>query len=306
MDVKRLEIFIKILETKSLSKTAAAFGMAQPSVSASLKTLEDSIGYKLFDRTPRSVKPLPQALILAPYARSVLETLGEAAWALGSQSGGPKESLVVGASSLPAMAILPEALSAFTSMYPNVHIKLKAGESESVIRRVNDGELDIGLVGLRHVSPELGTEIIAHDDLSLLATEAMCERLGSRPTTLEEITGWPLIMREDGSGTKAAFLKAFAKRPDLLPKLTIAAEVEGLLPALALARAGLGAAVISGLAARAPWILPGMKLVPLDFMGGGRNFYLIRRKSQPPSPVVKEFVRTIKRLSAKAAGGEKT
>ena len=298
MDVKRLEIFLKILETKSLSKTAAACGMAQPSVSASLKTLEDSIGYKLFDRTPRAVKPLPQALILAPYARSVLETLSEAAWALGSQSGGPKESLVVGTSSIPAMAILPEALSAFKSIYPNVHIKLKAGESESIIRRVTDGEFDVGLVGLRHVSPDLSSEIIAHDDLSLLATDEMCGRMGPRPTTLEEVAGWPLIMREDGSGTKAAFFKAFARRPELLPRLAIAAEVEGLLPALALARAGLGAVVISGLAARASWLLNEMKLIPLNFMGAGRNFYLVRRKSHQPSPVVKEFIKTIKNLQA--------
>jgi DNA-binding transcriptional LysR family regulator len=298
MDVKRLEIFLKILETKSLSKTAAALGLAQPSVSASLKTLEDSIGYKLFDRTPRAVKPLPQALILAPYARRVLETLGEAAWALGSQGGGPKESLVVGASSLPAMTIAPEALKAFKSLYPNVHIKLKAGESESVIRRVNDGEFDIGLVGLRHLSPELRTEIIAHDDLCLLAAGGMCDRLGSPPASLEEIADWPLIMREDGSGTKAAFLKAFAKRPDLLPKLSIAAEVEGLLPALALARAGLGAVIISGLAAYASWILSEMRLIPLDFLGIGRNFYLVRRKSNRPSPLMKEFIRTVKSLPA--------
>ena len=296
MDVKRLEIFLKILETKSISKTAAACGMAQPSVSASLKTLEDSIGYKLFDRTPRAVKPLPQALILAPYARSVLETLSEAAWALGSQSGGPKESLAVGASSIPAMAILPEALAAFKSIYPNVHIKLKAGESENIIRRVTDGEFDVGLVGLRHVSPDLSTEIIAHDDLSLLATDEMCDRMGSRPETLEAVADWPLIMREDGSGTKTAFLKAFAKRPELLSKLTVAAEVEGLLPALALARAGLGAVIISGLAARAAWLFNGMRLISLNFMGAGRNFYIIRRKSNQPSPVVKEFIKTIKKL----------
>jgi len=302
VDVKRLEIFLKILETKSLSKSAAALGLAQPTVSASLKTLEDSIGHKLFDRTPRSVKPLPQALILAPYARAVLETLGEAAWALGSQSGGPEESLVVGASSLPAMTIMPTALRAFKSAYPKVYIKLKAGESESIIRRVNDGEFGIGVVGLRQVSPDMRLETIAHDNLCLLAAEDIRDRMGSGPATLEEIADWPLIMREDGSGTKAAFLKAFARRPDLLPKLNVAAEVEGLLPALALARAGLGAVVISGLAAYAPWLLSGMRLIPLDFLGAGRNFYLISRKSYRPPPLMREFIKTVKSLPA--GGGQ--
>lgn len=302
MDVKRLEIFLKILETKSLSKTAVAFGMAQPSVSVSLKTLEDSIGYKLFDRTPHSVKPLPQALILAPYARNVLETLSEATWALGCQSGGPKESLVIGASSVPAMAIIPEVLLAFKSSYSKVNVKVKAGESEHIIRRVVDGEFDVGLVGLRQVYPDLRAEVIAHDQVCLLATDGMCAAIGRAPESIEDITDWPLIMREDGSGTKAAFLNAFGKRPDLFPRLNIAAEAEGLLQALTLARAGLGAAVISSLAARATWMLNGMKLIPLNFMGPGRNFYIVRRKSQQLGPVAKAFVKTVKSTLAGEPG----
>lgn len=295
MDIKRLEIFLKIMETKSLSKTGAAFDMAQPSVSSSLKTLEDSIGHKLFDRTPRAVKPLPAALTLLPYARSIVETLGEATWALGSQGEGHKESLVVGASSLPAATIMPEALRVFKSIHPDIRLKLKAGESESIIRRVTDGEFDAGLIGLRHISPDLTSEKIAHDELCLLATAEMREQRGD-PQSLEEIADWPLIMREDGSGTKAAFLNGFSKRPDLLSRLNIFAEVEGLLPALALARAGLGAMVISSLAARSDWLLSGMKLIRLEFMALGRNFYLIRRRPGQSSPVLREFVKIIKAL----------
>lgn len=294
MDIKRLEIFLKIMETKSLSKTAAAFDMAQPSVTSSLKTLEESIGYKLFDRTPRAVKPLPEALILLPYARNIVDTLSEATWALGSQ-GGPRESLVVGASSLPAATVMPEALRVFKSIYPNIHLKLRAGESENIIRRVTDGEFDAGLIGLRHISPDLTSEKIAHDELCLLATAEMCEQRGS-PQSLEELANWPLIMREDGSGTKAAFLKGFSKRLDLLTRLNIFVEVEGLLPALALARVGLGAMVISSLAARSAWLLDGMRLLRLNFMGPGRNFYLIRRKPGQSSPALREFVKIIKNL----------
>lgn len=86
VDVGRLEIFLKILETRSSSKTAAALGLARTSVSANPRTLENSIGHKLFDRIPRSVKPLPQAFILEPYARRALEeALNETAWALDHQ-----------------------------------------------------------------------------------------------------------------------------------------------------------------------------------------------------------------------------
>jgi DNA-binding transcriptional LysR family regulator len=41
-----------------------------------------------------------------------------------------------------------------------------------------------------------------------------------------------------------------------------------------------------------------MRLIPLDFMGAGRNFYLIRRKSHPLSPVMKAFIKTLKNIPA--------
>ncbi len=45
---------------------------------------------------------------------------------------------------------------------------------------------------------------------------------------------------------------------------------------------------------RAPWLVEGLKRIPLDFMGGGRNFYLIRRKSHKPSPLLKAFIGIVK------------
>lgn len=101
------------------------------------------------------------------------------------------------------------------------------------------------MVGLRYVSPDLNSTTLASDHLCLLAADEVFDQVGTVPHSLEALASWPLIMREDGSGTKTAFLKAFSKRPDLVANLHIVAEVEGLLPALGLARAGVGVAVIS-------------------------------------------------------------
>jgi len=39
-----------------------------------------------------------------------------------------------------------------------------------------------------------------------------------------------------------------------------------------------------------------MRLIPLKFLGAGRNFYLIRRNSYRPSPLMREFIKTLKSL----------
>jgi DNA-binding transcriptional LysR family regulator len=85
MDRKKLEIFLKLLDTRSFSLTAQFFGLSQPTVSQHLKSLEEFLGQKLFERTPRRVKALPAAMVLAPYAIKIVETAGQAAWAVNRQ-----------------------------------------------------------------------------------------------------------------------------------------------------------------------------------------------------------------------------
>ena len=295
MDIRRLEIFLKLLDTRSFSKTAAAFGLTQPSVSASLKALEDSLGQKLFERTPRSVKALPAAEILAPYALSIIETAGRAAWAVSRQLTNPKEKLALGASTVPSLAFLPPALAEFGQKYPNVAIKLSTGQSGGIARKVADGELDLAVVGAPSENPELLSRPIARDRLVFLASEALAGDIGPLPTSLEDIVSWPLVLREDGSGTKAAFLAAFGEKAGaLLSQLNIRAEVEGQEAALALVRASFGATICSSLLL--DQIETGSLLTArLDFFGS-RSFYLLRRKSSPGSPAVTALTEIIRKI----------
>ncbi len=294
MDTRRLEIFLKLLETRSFSKTAAALDLTQPSVSASLKVLEEAVGQKLFERTPRAVKPLPAAETLAPFALNIVETVGRAVWAVGHQLEGAREKLTVGASSVPAMVFLPPALAAYGRQYPNVLIKVKAGQSQGVARKVADGELDLGLVGAPPENEELVKTVFGRDQLALLASRSMADEIGPPPATVEDLSAWPLIMREEGSGTRSALLAALGEGGgDLAGRMNIRAEVEGLGPALALTRASFGAAVISDLLP--PVIdLSGLVVMPLPFLRG-RRFHLIRRKTRRVSPAVEALLNILNR-----------
>ncbi len=322
MDIRRLEIFLKLLDTRSFSKTAAALGLTQPSVSASLKALEESLGQKLFERTPRAVTPLSAARVLAPYALNIVETMGRAAWAVGHQLANPREKLALGASSVPALVFIPPALAAFRRQYPGVLIKLQTGQSHGIARKVADGELDLALVGAPPENEELRSDPFARDQLVLLAAESLAAEVGPPPRTVEDLLAWPLILREEGSGTRAAFLSALGEEAGRLAgRMDIRAEVEGLGPALALVRAAFGATVISNL------LLPrkaeakksssrpsqsnggsgavpsdpsgildlrGLTAMPLDFFGR-RQLYLIQRRTARPSPALAALIGLLKK-----------
>ena len=59
IDVKDLEAFLAIVDGGSISHAAHELGLTQPAISLKLKKIESELGVKLFQRTPRSMVPLP-------------------------------------------------------------------------------------------------------------------------------------------------------------------------------------------------------------------------------------------------------
>ncbi|UQZ90430.1 hypothetical protein C4J81_14940 [Deltaproteobacteria bacterium Smac51] len=294
VDTRRLEIFLKLLDTRSFSKTAKALGLTQPSVSASLKSLEESLGQRLFERTPRAVRPLPAALTLAPYANSIVETMGRAAWAVGHQLANVREKLAIGASSVPSMVFVPPAMAEFSRQYPNVFVKLRTGDSKNIIARVQDGEFDLGVVGAAPEDESLSAVAFGRDKLVMVASEPLAASIGEPPKAVEDLLKWPLIVREDGSGTRSVFLGALGDNAGaLVSRMDLRAEVEGPGPALMLVRAGIGAAIISG-HMTGVMNLEGMVVMDLDFVPSVRKFYIVRRKTAQALPAVDAMVQLLK------------
>ncbi|MDR0548376.1 MAG: LysR family transcriptional regulator [Deltaproteobacteria bacterium] len=274
MDIKRLEIFLKLLDTRSFSLTAQFFGLSQPTVSQNLKSLEEFLGQKLFERTPRRVKALPAALVLAPYAIKIVETAGQAAWAVNRQMAVAQEKLAIGASSVPSMVLVPPAVEVFSQRYPRVFLTLTSGHSREIARLVTEGDLDLGLVGtVVSETEKIWARPYAVDRLVLVASTELVNRMGQRPKTPAELASWPIILREDGSGTRAAFLSSLG---DEVSRFRFKAEVAGVAPTLTLVRASFGAAIISNLIV-STLDMTNLVAWPLEF-GPCRRFFLIRRK----------------------------
>lgn len=295
MDTRRLKIFLKLLDTRSFSKTAEVLGLTQPSVSASLKALEESLGQRLFERTPRAVKPLPAAQVLAPYATTIVETAGQAAWAVGHQLSNTREKLTIGASSAPATVFLPPALAVFNSSYPGVLVRLKTGTAKVVAQKVAGGEMELGLVGAMPEADELIHTSFAQDRLVLVATKELADKVGPPPQSLDDLWAWPLIMFEESSGGRNDFLPGSPEAADGSPgRLNIRAEVEGIAVCLALVRASFGAALVSN---RLPALInpENLLVMPLPFFGA-RRMFVIQRRGKKTSPAANALINILKQL----------
>ena len=87
MDLRQLEIFVKVAEFGSFSKAAEALYLTQPTVSEHIRTLEDEFGVRLLDRLGRGAAVTRAGALLLSYAQRMLALSREARQAMESFQG---------------------------------------------------------------------------------------------------------------------------------------------------------------------------------------------------------------------------
>jgi len=125
MDLRRLEIFVRVAEFGSFSRAAEALFLTQPTVSEHVRALEDELGVQLLDRLGRGAAPTPAGQLLLGYARKLLTLAGEAQQAVDQFQGRVSGELVVGGSSIPGEYVLPPQSTIADALKPAVKVAAK-------------------------------------------------------------------------------------------------------------------------------------------------------------------------------------
>ncbi|MGD8710358.1 MAG: LysR family transcriptional regulator, partial [Ectothiorhodospiraceae bacterium] len=161
MDTDLLRAFIAVAESSGFSAAARRLNRTQSAVSLQIKRLEERLGEPLFNRTSRSVALTDGGGTFLPYARRILRLQEDAEDAVG-QSVKPQQ-IRFGLSEEQALAYLPEVLAGFTREHPEVHLEVICDLSTVLIRRLEDGLLDLALA-IRHRHTKTG-EVVAREPL---------------------------------------------------------------------------------------------------------------------------------------------
>nr|WKF59157.1 HTH-type transcriptional regulator YofA [Paraburkholderia busanensis] len=141
LDSSLLRAFVTVAETGAVGVAAARLSRTQAAVSMQLRRLEEELGVRLLDRSPRGVQLTEAGHLLLPYAHTILGAGADARRALsaGLVSGtvrlGLLEDIAVGR--------LPRALQRFSSAYPQVALEIVVDSSEVLSTRLAEGALDV-------------------------------------------------------------------------------------------------------------------------------------------------------------------
>lgn len=288
MDLRQLEIFVKVAELGSFSRAAEALFLTQPTVSEHIRTLEDELGVRLLDRLGRGAAVTKGGALLLSHAQRMLALAREARQAMESFQGRMSGELLVGASTIPGEYILPALIGRFKEKFPDIAITLLIGDSQGAIEWVAEGRAEIGVVGAR--PPHRGVEFreLMPDDIVLIVSAAHPWQ-GRKQVTLLELRGEPLLLRERGSGTRAALESALREAGADVADFRVVGEMGSTQAIKQAVKAGVGVSLLSRRAVEEECRAGSVWCLRVKDLKIARAFYLATHRERSRSPLAEAF-----------------
>lgn len=273
-DLAALELLVAIAERGGLSAAARHIGMAQPNATRTLARLEKALALELVVRHPTGSRLTPAGAAVAEGARRVLDETREMLGAAGALRAERDGGLAVAASLTVAEYLAPAWLGALRRDLPGVAVRLHVVNSADAAELVRSRACEIGFVEAPDAPDGLVSTVVARDRLAVVVPpgHAWAHRSG---VTAAELAETPLVVRENGSGTRATLDAALSSLHVAVAPPTL--ELDSNAAVRVSVTAGAGPAVLSELAV-GPWVARGELVeVPIADLDLGRPLRAIRR-----------------------------
>jgi DNA-binding transcriptional LysR family regulator len=166
---RRLAVFTSVVDLGGFNIAAARLGIAQPSVGAHIKALEQQIGQPLFHR-PRGSRPQLTKAGEAMYAYAVdaLRKSAETTNTLAGLRKGESGEIAIAVHRDVATQILPARLAVFAKRHPKIRIVTRIGTIAEVIELIRQQTVDLGLFLASGPISGIRSEVLAHEPLALV------------------------------------------------------------------------------------------------------------------------------------------
>jgi DNA-binding transcriptional LysR family regulator len=283
--LRQLRVFAAAARHSSFGKAAEELHLTPPAVSMQIRELEEQVGLPLFDRTGRQVALTVTGEYLLVYAKKILATLKDAEDAIARFRGLETGRVSIGMVST-AKYFVPRLLAQFRKEHPAIEVKLAVGGNrEQLVALLQANDVDLAIMG--RPPRELATRaepFAVHPHAIVTAPDHPLMRIGHAPASL--LNNYEFIIRESGSGTRAAMEKYFADHR-LQPR--VAMEMTSNETIKQAVMAGMGISFLSlhtvGLERNA-----GLLTVPdIEGLPVLKRWYVVNNLSKTLSPAAEAF-----------------
>lgn len=295
MNLKQLEAFVQVSESGSFSKAAKELFLTQPTISAHISSLEKELNVRLFIRNTKEVSLSDDGNDLYRYAKQItnLEKAIEERFYMDSDDG--KHFITIAASTIPAQYLLPKVLMCYRERYPKEQIKIMETDSSEVVTQVVDHMVDVGFTGTVLEKKHCKYIPFYKDELAVIAPDTPEYRILKEQNRddIDWIKRKPLILREEGSGTRKEAEKQLKNAGISMEDLDIVASIANQETIKKSVKQGMGITVLSRLAAEDE---DGLLIFPIPGADEGRDINLVYNKNYQMTRSADRFIRIVKEV----------
>ncbi len=241
MDLPQLEMFLAVAEEGSFTRAGERLHVSQSAVSRQIGLLERELGGRLFHRDGRRTSLTHAGELLAATASSLSRQLADVAGQISDVHELRSGRLRLAGGMSVCMYILPRLLKRYRALHPEVDLRVTAGTSEAVLRKLRSHEVDLALLTLPVLERDM--EVVPVLKEEMVVVTAPGHPLVARATVdPRELGRYPLILYELGSRTREA-VENFLREQNV--RYEVAMETENAEIIKAMVANGNGITVLS-------------------------------------------------------------
>jgi DNA-binding transcriptional LysR family regulator len=293
IDTARLEAFVEVARTGSISRAAEALFVTQPALTARLQALERSLGAGLLVRGRHGSRLSEAGKALLPHAERALVALRAGRTAVEEVRSGSAGRLTIGAAPAVSTYVLPAMLHRFQAKHPAVRLVVRSGHSEEILQMVLRDEVEIGLMRpIQH--PEITATLLYEDELTLVVHRGH-RFAAAGHVRMAELASEHLILF-DRTSSYHELTSAIVRQAGISPRGRL--EVDNIDAAKRMVEQRLGIALLPRTSVQAD--IGSGRLVPvavIDMAPVRRQIVIARRRDAGElTPVLAAFLATLDTL----------
>jgi len=237
MDFEQLKTFMEVSRLRSFSRAAEKLSVTQPAISAQIRSLENEVGARLFDRDGGKVTFTAAGRVFEPFAEHVLQCHAHIGTTIAELHRSPRGEIAISANEATSLYVLPSVFAQFKREYTRVSLKIVRADRAKTIESVLNREVDFGIVSLPVKDTRLLVDVIHKDEVVLVAPNA--HPLAAREQViLPEILQYPLLLPKQGRQREQ--LDELFRAHDAQPRVAMEVDSSELLKRLVAAGLGMG------------------------------------------------------------------
>ena len=224
MNIEYLRNFIKLTQYKSFSKLAKELPISQSTLSYQVSQLEkDFGGVVLIDRTTKKFELTRAGILLQKRAEQIIDLYDNCKLEISKFQNNMIEDIIISASTIPGSHILPKYVADFRSKNLNANFKIFINNSKKSLENLKNGMANFAGIGsfMSYNEGDFDYIKIGEDEFKFICSPNHDLIKEGNLVDFNELTKYPFVWREKGSGTRNTFEKQFPK----YKKLTIELEI---------------------------------------------------------------------------------